>query len=121
MSKRFPALVAAFALAVSAPLAAQGRSAVSPAYLDAAVTTSTSETRIRVEQFVKTAEVRNAAEKLGISEATLLAKVAELDSKTLDSVAQQIDMADEALAGGFSILGIGLVGILLIIILILVI
>lgn len=118
MSKRFPSLVAAFALAVSAPLAAQGRSTVSPADLDAAVSSRQSETRTRVEQFVKTAEVRAAAEKLGISEATLSAKVAELDEATLNTVAQQIDLAQAPLAGGFSILGIGLVGILVIILLI---
>ena len=118
MSKRIPTFVAALALAVSAPLAAQGRSAVSSADLDAAVATSQSETRTRVEQFVKTAEVRDAAEKLGISQATLSAKVAELDETTLNTVAQQIDLAQAPLAGGFSILGIGLVGIALIIILI---
>ena len=118
MSKRFPTLVAALALALSAPLAAQGRSAVSPADLDAAIATSQSETRARVEQFVNTAEVRDAAEKLGISQATLSAKVAELDSATLNTVAQQIDLAQAPLAGGFSILGIGLVGIALIILLI---
>lgn len=121
MSKRFPTVVAALVLALTAPLQAQGRSTVSPADLDAAIATNQSETRTRVEQFTKLPEVRDAASKLGVSEATLSARVAELDSKTLASVAQQIDMADEALAGGFSILGIGLVGILLIIILILVI
>jgi hypothetical protein len=118
MSKRFPTLIAALALAVSAPLAAQGRSTVSPADLDAAIATSQSETRARVEQFVKTAEVRDAAEKLGISQATLSAKVAELDGTTLNTVAQQIDLAQAPLAGGINILGIGLVGILLIILLI---
>ena len=118
MTKRFPAVVVALALALSAPLAAQGRSTVSPADLDAAITTSTSESRSRVAQFVKTAEVRDAAEKLGISQATLSAKVAELDEATLNTVAQQIDLAQAPLAGGFSILGIGLVGIALIIILI---
>jgi hypothetical protein len=116
MSKRFPTVIAALALVLTAPLAAQGRSAVSPADLDAAIATSQSETRTRVEQFIKLPEVRDAALKLGVSEATLSARVAELDGKTLASVAQQIDMADEALAGGFSILGIGLVGTLLIII-----
>jgi ribosome-binding protein aMBF1 (putative translation factor) len=109
MSKRFPALVAALALALSAPLAAQGRSAVSPADLDAAIATRQSETRRLVEQFVNTAEVRVAAEKLGISQATLSAKVAELDSTKLNAVARQIALAEEPLAGGFSILGIGLV------------
>jgi len=118
MSKRFPTLVAALALALSAPLAAQGRSAVSPADLDAAVATSQSETRTRVEQFVNTAVVRDAAEKMGISQTTLSAKVAELDSTTLNAVARQIDMVEEPLAGGFSILGIGLVGIAVIILLI---
>jgi len=118
MSKRFPTLVAALALALSAPLAAQGRSAVSPADLDAAVATSQSETRARVEQFVNTAQVREAAAKLGISQATLSAKVAELDSESLNAVARQIDLAQAPLAGGFSILGIGLVGIAIIVLLI---
>jgi len=118
MSKRFPTLVAALALALTAPLAAQGRSTVSPADLDAAIATRQSETRARVEQFVNTAGVRDAAEKLGISQATLSAKVAELDSTTLNTVAQQIDLAEAPLAGGINILGIGLVGILLIILLI---
>jgi len=118
MSKRFPILIATLVLAVSAPLAAQGRSAVSSADLDAAVATSQSETRVRVEQFVNTAQVRAAAEKLGISQATLSAKVAELDSTSLNAVARQIDLAQAPLAGGFSILGIGLVGIAVIILLI---
>ena len=118
MSKRFPTLVAALALALSAPLAAQGRSAVSPADLDAAIATRQAETRERVEQFVNTAEVQDAAQRLGISQATLSAKVAELDGTTLNAVAQQIDLAEEPLAGGFSILGIGLVGIAIIVLLI---
>ena len=71
-----------------------------------------------MEQFVNTAAVRDAAEKLGISQATLSAKVAELDSTALNTVAWQIDLAEEPLAGGFSILGIGLVGIAIIVILI---
>jgi hypothetical protein len=120
MSKRFPSLIAALALALSAPLAAQGRSAVSPADLDAAIATHESETRARVERFVNAAEVRDAAEKLGISQATLSAKVAQLDGTTLNAVARQIALAEEPLAGGFSILGIGLVGIAIIVILIIV-
>ena len=120
MSRRIPRIVAAFALTMSAPLAAQGRSAVSPADLDAAITTRQSETRARVEQFFKTPEVRNAAEKLGISPTTLTAKVAGLDSATLNAVAAQIDQVQEPLAGGLP-LGLGLVGLaVLIIILILV-
>ena len=118
MSKRFPIVIATLVLAVNAPLVAQGRSAVSSADLDAAVATSQSETRVRVEQFVNTAQVREAAEKLGISQATLSAKVAELDSTSLNAVARQIDLAQAPLAGGFSILGIGLVGIAVIILLI---
>jgi len=118
MSKRFPTLVAALALALSAPLAAQGRSAVTPADLDAAVANRQSEARARVEQFVNTAEVQDAARKLGVSTATLSAKVAELDSASLATVAQQIDLAQAPLAGGFSILGIGLVGIAIIVLLI---
>lgn len=118
MSKRFPCLVAALALALTAPLAAQGRSAVSPADLDAAIAARQSETRARVERFVNTAEVRDAAEKLGISQATLSARVAELDNARLNAVAQQIDLAEAPLAGGFSILGIGIVGIAIIVLLI---
>ena len=118
MSNRFPTFLAALALAVSAPLAAQGRSAVSSTDLDAAVATSQSETRARVDQFVNTVAVRDAAEKLGISQTTLSAKVAELDSAKLNAVARQIDLAAAPLAGGFSVLGIGLVGIAVIILLI---
>jgi hypothetical protein len=48
----------------------------------------------------------------------LSAKVAELDSAKLNAVARQIDLAAAPLAGGFSVLGIGLVGIAVIILLI---
>lgn len=118
MSKRLPRLVAALAFALSAPLAAQDRSAVSPADLDAAIADRQVETRARVDGFVSSPEVRDAAQKLGISQATLAAKVAELDAAALDAVALQIDMAEAPLAGGFSILGIGIVGIAIIVALI---
>ena len=120
MSSRIPWIVTAFALSMSAPLAAQGRSAISAADLDAAIATRQSDTRARVEQFFKTPEVSSAAEKLGITQTTLTARVAGLDSVTLNAVAAQIDQVQEPLAGGLP-LGLGLVGLaVLIIILVLV-
>src|SRR5262245_7634215 len=120
MSKRIPTPIAALALALSAPLAAQGRSAVTSTDLDAAVAGRQSETRARVEQFVQRPEVRDAAEKLGISEATLSAKIATMDSTTLNAVTRQIDVAEEPLAGGLP-LGLGIVGLAVVILLLIII
>ncbi len=116
MSKPFLALFAAFVL--SSPLAAQSRTVVSSADLDSAVTVTRVDARATIVRFIESKEVQAAAALLGISPASLAAKVARLDSAEVNRLAQQIALTEDPLTGGASILGISLGVILLIIILI---
>src|SRR5262245_3722333 len=64
------------ALALSSPLAAQTRSIVSSADLDAALAAKPIDQRQIVQQFLDRADTREAVAKLGVSPTTLSAKVA---------------------------------------------
>ena len=110
-------LLSVAALVTSTPIAAQSRSAVSSTELDAAVTSRQTDARQKVEQFIGANETKQAAQLLGISESALSARVAQLDSATLERIAQQITASEEPLAGGVNILGISIGIVALIIIL----
>ena len=96
MSKTIPLsmLVAIAAITLSAPLAAQGRSTVSGAALDAAVAARPATSRAVVTEALSSPAAVAAAGRLGLSATDLSQRVAALN----DASAQQL--ADRILAGG---------------------
>jgi hypothetical protein len=120
MSKPFRLHLAGFALALvlGSTLTAQTRSAVSNTDFDAAIATRQPDSKERIQRFLGQADTRAAAARLGISPSALSARIAQLDSTSLNAVARQINQAEEQLAGGDRrILGIG-IGVAIIILLI---
>ncbi len=89
-------LAAGFGLA--APLAAQDRSAVSGAELDAAVAGRPVGNRDVVQGFLASSQARAAAEGMGVSAADLSDRVATLDPMSLQRLRDEL--ADRGLAGG---------------------
>ncbi len=78
----FSMLLATAALGLSAPLAAQTRSAVSVADLDAAVAERPSAVREVVLDFLTTPRAAEFAGKMGMSTRELSVQVAELDTQS---------------------------------------
>jgi len=93
-------LMAVAALGVTAPLAAQTRSAVSVADLDAAVAERPSAVREAVGAFLATDQAQDLADGMGMTVTELSAQVAGLDDESLNGFAEQAGISDEALAGG---------------------
>jgi len=93
-------------LSSAAPMAAQGRSAVSGAELERAVLarsarqTGNQET---VQRFLRSDAVRQAGTRMGVNTDDLAAKVATLDESTLGTLADRTRAADQQLAGGDTI------------------
>jgi hypothetical protein len=102
MSKsfKFSLLMTVAALAVTAPLAAQTRSGVSVADLDAAVAERPSAVREAVGAFLTTDRAQEFADGMGMTVTELSAKVAGLDDESLNGFAEQAGISDEALTGG---------------------
>jgi CHASE3 domain sensor protein len=109
MSKRLtPTIVMAVAaISLAAPLHAQGRSVVSSAELDAAVAARPATSREAVRNILLTDQAQKVASRMGISPSELSARVATLDSATLNRVAEQAAVKDQALAGGSTTVVIG--------------
>lgn len=82
------------------PLAAQSRSAVSGADLNAAVTAARSENRASVLRFLQQGQVVATAKDMGVNVSDLSAKVATLDDATLSQLAERTHAAELGLAGG---------------------
>ena len=95
-------VMAVAALGVTTPLVAQGRSTVTAADLDAAISTRPAGNREAVRNFLATDQVRNVAERMGVSASDLSARVATLDEASLNQIAAQAGAGDKALAGGAS-------------------
>ncbi len=93
-------IIAAAALSLTAPLHAQGRSAVSSAELDAAVATRPPGNREAVREFLATDQVQKVAARMRVSASDLSAQVATLDQAALDQIAEQTAVGDRTLAGG---------------------
>ena len=93
-------LLAVTALGLAAPLAAQARSAVSVAELDAAVAERPAPVRAAVLEFLATDRAQGVAAGMGMSVSELSAQVALLDDASLNGIAEQAGIDDEALAGG---------------------
>ncbi len=100
MSKQIPLalIIAVAAFSVTAPLAAQDRSAVSGAELDAAVAERSDGNRQVVQRFLATDQARTAAAGMGVSAADLSDRVATLDPASLQQV--RTELGDRGLAGG---------------------
>jgi hypothetical protein len=124
MSKhRTSFMVAAFAaLALTAPLAAQDRTAVNGAELDAAVVTHSTRREAAVRELLGTTQVQQVAEQMGVSAPDLAARVAALDAATLDQLVQRAGGEERVLAGGANTLVIStttiIIALLLIILLV---
>ena len=93
-------LLAVTALGLTAPLSAQARSAVSVAELDAAVAERPAPVRAAVLEFLATDRAQAVAAGMGTSVSELSAQVAGLDDASLNRIAEQAGIGDEALAGG---------------------
>lgn len=93
-------LVAVAAVGASAPLAAQERSTVSSAELDAAVVAAPAGNRAAVRAFLATDEGQEVADRVGMTAAELSARVATLDEGTVALLAEQTAPGDGDLAGG---------------------
>ena len=115
-------VLAATALGLTAPLHAQGRSAVSTAELEAAVAVRPAGTRQAVRDFLALPQVQKVADRMGVSTADLSAQVAGLDQASLDRFAQQTAVADRPLAGGANTIVISttaiIIGLLILILLV---
>jgi hypothetical protein len=88
------------ALGMTAPLAAQTRSAVSVTELDAAVAERPAAVREAVMEFLTTDRAQEVANRMGVSVTDLSARVSGLDQASLDRIADQAGVTGEALAGG---------------------
>lgn len=93
-------LLAVTALGLTAPLSAQTRSAVTVAELDAAVAERPAPVRAAVVEFLTTDRAQAVAAGMGMSVSELSAQVAGLDDASLNRIAEQAGINDEALAGG---------------------
>ena len=93
-------VMAVAAMGLAAPLHAQGRSVVSRAELDAAVAARPATRGEAVRNILLTDQAQRVASRMGISPSELTARVATLDSATLDQIAQRAAASDPALAGG---------------------
>jgi len=92
--------MAIVSLGVATPLVAQGRSAVSPAELDAAAAARPAGNRQAVRNLLSTGEAQSVAGRMGLSAADLSARVASLDDASLNLLAEQAGVVDRDLAGG---------------------
>jgi hypothetical protein len=111
-------LLAVTALGLTAPLSAQARSAVSVADMDAAVAERPTPVRAAVLDFLATDRAQAVAAGMGMSVSELSAQVASLDDASLNRIAEQAGIDDEALAGGADSVVISVTGLLLIVIII---
>lgn len=97
-------IVSAFAVlatvGATTPLAAQTRSAVSSAELEAAVVKAPAANQEAVQRFLRDTRVTEVAAKLGIQTVELAAAVRTLEEGTLSQVAERTRAADRNLAGG---------------------
>ncbi|NOT08004.1 MAG: hypothetical protein HOP28_07345 [Gemmatimonadales bacterium] len=102
MSNRLhrPIVLTIAALALSAPLAAQGRSAVNEAELDAAVTARPAGNREAMRTMLTTTQARQVAAKMGANTADLLAGLATLDEGSVTFLADRARANERLLAGG---------------------
>lgn len=121
MSKPFslPMILAAAAFGLTAPLSAQVRSAVTVAELDAAVAEQPSAVRVAVQDFLSTDRAQALARGMGMSVSELSAQVAGLDDASLNRIAGQAGVDEEALAGGADRVVVSVTTLLLILIIIL--
>ena len=90
--------LAVAALGFAIPVHAQGRSAVTGAELEAAVSARPAGTREAVRDFLANPQVERVADRMGVSTQKLSAGVATLDQAALDRIAGQDAVTD--LAGG---------------------
>ena len=102
MSKRLTLsmIMAVAALGLTAPLNAQGRTAVSSAELDAALAARPAGNRDAVREFLTTDQAQRVAGWMGLSPSELSVRVATLDQASLNLIAQRTGVGDPTLAGG---------------------
>ena len=124
MTKHFaiPGILAVVVLSSAAPAAAQGRTAVSGAQLEKAVTRAAEQSgnQETVQRFLRTDAVRQQGARMGVNTEELAGKVATLDAATLNDLAEQTRAADRQLAGGDTIVISATVVIIVLLIIILI-
>ena len=90
------------ALCLTAPLSAQDRSAVSVAEMDAAIAERPADVDIRgaIQEFLATDRGQEVADRMGVSVSDLSNRVAGLDDGSLNRIADDAGVSQDALAGG---------------------
>lgn len=90
------------ALCLTAPLSAQDRSAVSAAELDAAIAERPADVDVRgtIQGFLATDQGQEVADRMGVSVSDLSKRVASLDDASLNRIADEVGISQDALAGG---------------------
>lgn len=94
------AVVMLATMGTSTRVAAQARSAVSSAELEASVLAAPATNKEAVQRFLRDSLVNEVAAKMGIRTADLAVIVSTLDEATLAQVADRTRAADRDLAGG---------------------
>jgi hypothetical protein len=92
--------MAIVSLGVATPLVAQGRSAVSPAELDAAAAAQPAGNQQAVRNLLSSSQAQTVAGQMGLSAAELSTRVASLDDASLNLLAERAGVPDRDLAGG---------------------
>lgn len=95
-------IMAVATVALTAPLTAQDRSAVSATELDAAVAERPADVDVReaIQGFLITDRGQEVADRMGVSASELSARIASLDDASLNLIAEQAGISEEVLAGG---------------------
>lgn len=90
------------ALCLTAPLSAQDRSAVSVAELDAAIAERPADVDVRgaIQEFLATDRGQEVADRMGVSVSDLSNRVANLDDASLNRIADDAGISQDALVGG---------------------
>jgi hypothetical protein len=96
----FSAILTVATLAVSTPLAAQTRSAVTSTALDSAILAAPATSQETVQRFLQDSRVSEIAASMGVKTADLAAIVSSLDEALLAQLADRTRAADRDLAGG---------------------
>jgi hypothetical protein len=105
-------------LGLSTPGAAQERSTVSGAELEAAIRTAPAGNQESVQRFLQDSRVVEAGKRMGVRTADLAASVSTMDEATLNQLAQQTRAANRDLAGGDGTLVIGTTAIIIILLIV---
>lgn len=90
------------ALCLTAPLSAQDRSAVSVSELDAAIAERPADVDVRgaIQELLASDRGQEVTDRMGVSASDLSNRIADLDDASLNRIADDAGISQEAVAGG---------------------